>query len=64
MRHNVTLIARNESKSNLGVLPQKRGPECPTPDVVYYSWADIDTKYSITEHLKLSEYLKLSESND
>ena len=37
------------------VLPQKRGPECPTPDVVYYSWADIDTKYSITEYWKLSE---------
>ena len=26
-----------------------------TPDVVYYSWADIDTKFSIPEYLKVSE---------
>ena len=25
-----------------------------TPDVVYYSWADINTKFSIPEYLKVS----------
>ena len=33
------------------VLPQTRGPEAMTPDVVYYSWVVVDI-----------EYLKVSES--